>query len=114
MFQVLNRQMWLVAILLNSKYIEDDCKNFRDDKSKSLSHFQSEEYKKEHINLLTWEENLTFKFLNFFFNFHPPLYETYYPAGMIRSHFSIRYLKAKYVINYEEIILSANNELKYL
>lgn len=27
---------------------------------------------------------------------------------------TLRYLKAKYVINYEEMILSANNELKYL
>ena len=115
MFQVFNSQMWLVATLLNSKYIEDDCKNVRDDKNKSLSHVQSEECKKENTNLLTWEENLMLVFLNFFFfNLHPPLYETYYPAGMIRSHFSIRYLKAKYVINYEEIILNANNELKYL
>ena len=59
--------MWLVATLLNSKYIEDDCKNVRDDKNKSLSHVQSEECKKENTNLLTWEENLMLVFLNFFF-----------------------------------------------
>lgn len=33
---------------------------------------------------------------------------------MVRLHLNIRYLKANYVIKYEEIILSANNELKYL
>ena len=122
MFQVLNSQMWLVAILLNSKYIEDDCKNVRDDKNKSLSHVHSEECKKENINLLTWEENLTFKFLNFFLTSILPFmklitqhFRSHFSIRyLIRSHFSISYLKTKYVINYEEIISSANNELKYL